>query len=299
MKRDPSPRRPTVARWASLALAGLVACGSEPGPAKVPDRYAYLVDVGGRVDAEAAAAALPFDSISLERQACFGTCPVYTVVFGRDRRAELRGTRFLEQTGAWEGHVGTHDMGRLSFMVERFDVLAMDPLYTAHTTDVPTATLRIWRRGARTPVQIDDEGGVGPAELVAVMTAVDALRGATRWLPADSAAAGSVACSFPVPPTRDLHRDTLSPISRCRAILTARMEMVRRVTYGPDSLAVDTGRIAAASVFDTEEVDGTTGIMTRIRRVELHVHGRPRHLGISIDRRTGRVLQGRGSAGTR
>jgi hypothetical protein len=251
------------------------------------------------VDPEAAAAALPFDSISLERQACFGTCPVYTVVFGRDRRAHLRGTRFVERTGAWEGRVSTYDMGRLSFMVERFDVLDLDPLYTAHMTDVPTATLRIWRRGARRPVQIDDEGGVGPAELVAVMTAVDALRGATRWFPADSAAAGSAACDVATPPTRDPHRDTLSPVSRCRAILTARMEMVRRVSYGPDSLAVDTARIAAASVFDTDEVDGTTGTLTPIRRVERHVHGRPRPIRISIDRRTGRVLQGRGSAATR
>ena len=155
-----------------------------PDPdAELERRYAWLsgMILGGGQSEQEIVDALAFDSISLERSACYGSCPVYQVVLRRDLSATYHGERNVERTGAWHGGVYVFDYGRLSYMVERLGVMAMDSSYAQPVTDMATATLRIWPRGAAAPKVVSDYGEAGPPELWAVIQLVDAIATRIRW----------------------------------------------------------------------------------------------------------------------
>ena len=145
-------------------------------------RYAWMSELGYRdrrvreiIDG------LQFDSISLQRSACYGACPVYQVVLRRDLSATYQGERNVERIGAWHAGVPLRDYGLLAYLVERLDVMAMDSSYALPMTDMPTATLRIWPRGAAQPKVISDYGYEGPPELRTVMEMLDGLAGRLQW----------------------------------------------------------------------------------------------------------------------
>ena len=68
-------------KWLTLFLLGVLAAAcSLAAPAPTPD-YASLV-------------------ITLERTACFGTCPIYKLTVYGDGRVEYEGERFVTVTGS-------------------------------------------------------------------------------------------------------------------------------------------------------------------------------------------------------
>jgi|GEM_PF-5591803 len=155
----------------------------EPEPAtELQQRYAWLS--GFSYDdrrTQEIVGALRFDSISLERGECFGSCPVYRVVLRRDGSAVYYGERFVEHEGAWHGGVYLFDYGRISYLVERLGVMAMDSSYTRPITDQVTTTLRLWPRGSATPKVVSDYAGAAPVEFWAVVEIIDGLAARTRW----------------------------------------------------------------------------------------------------------------------
>jgi len=155
----------------------------EPEPAmELEQRYAWLSGFfydGKRV--QEIVDALRFDSISLERGPCYGACPVYRVVLRRDLSAVYHGEQFVERQGAWHGGVSLFAYGRLSYLIERWGVMAMDSSYTRDVTDQATATLRVWSRGSATPKVISDYADAGPVELWGVEHIIDGLADRTQW----------------------------------------------------------------------------------------------------------------------
>jgi len=63
-------------------------------------------------------ARLPYESISLSRTECYGTCPVYEVVFHRDGRAEYHARKFVQQIGEFTGRIYPKDYARLCDLIE-------------------------------------------------------------------------------------------------------------------------------------------------------------------------------------
>jgi hypothetical protein len=149
--------------------------------AELQRRYAWLSGPGYEDPRPEIMAGLAFDSVSLERGACYGTCPVYQVVLRRDLNAVYRGERFVERTGTWYGAISLTAYGRLSYLIERMGVMSMRSSYTRGVTDHSTYVLRIWPRGAATPKVVEEYAHAGPPELWAVMAAVDAISGGTQW----------------------------------------------------------------------------------------------------------------------
>jgi hypothetical protein len=180
---------------ALLALClGAAACRPAPDgrpeplpPAAAPAaelqrRYAWLSELGhDDRRTQEIVVGLRFDSISLQRSRCYGSCPVYRVALRRDLSATYQGEANVERIGTWHAGVWIDAYGRLSYLIERLDVIAMDSSYARPITDMPTATLRIWPRGAARPKVISDYGSAGPPELWAVMEMVDAIAADTRW----------------------------------------------------------------------------------------------------------------------
>ncbi len=92
MERKTRPQRTHIRLLvALLALAlALVGCGGGDNPNGGGDNTDTLA---------------PVETITLERQPCFGFCPVYTVTLHADGRVEYDGTQNVEATGAQTANV--------------------------------------------------------------------------------------------------------------------------------------------------------------------------------------------------
>lgn len=169
----------------ALAVAFLLVAGylilQELRSHRIPARYFYLREgIIRSEDAESARAALPFERIAMERTSCFGTCPVYTVVFHRSGLVEYSGKQHVERLGRWTGRLGVLELGRLSYLIEH-ERVDRPKHYSLGTDDVPSVILRLWRVGENTPIVVQDEGDVGPIGLWAVSTVIDAMLVEITW----------------------------------------------------------------------------------------------------------------------
>jgi hypothetical protein len=111
------------------------------------------------------AAALTDISITLERTACFGTCPAYKVEIHGDGHVAFDGTAFVAVAGKREYHVPKPDIAQLVDDVRAKDIWSMRPSYAASVTDLPSTILTI-RVGTQTHRLVDYAGewvGMPPA----------------------------------------------------------------------------------------------------------------------------------------
>lgn len=146
---------------------------------------------------------LPFDSITLERTSCLGTCPAYVVTLYRGRsttannesmddrfgRAELTVTRvsrtdayfrrFPEARGNFEGRVDLWTFAKLSYLIQQWGLtLKDDPSPLVHQ-DAPAALVTVSGPGVSKTVH--DHGGVRTIELWSVQEAIDSTAKSIAW----------------------------------------------------------------------------------------------------------------------
>jgi hypothetical protein len=155
----------------------------------VPKRYFYIADgVMPSERIEEARSMLPFERIQLERTGCFGTCPIYSVVFHRSGLAEYSGSSGVERLGNWVGSIPVSEFGRLSYLIEHERVLRLKGRsFSTSEDDAPTVSLQIWPVGSRTPFVLRDTGEVAPIGVWAVYVAIDALAADVHWRRAGAA----------------------------------------------------------------------------------------------------------------
>jgi hypothetical protein len=164
-------RPPAAGRDSSVAPAETTV--TRRGTVQVPAVYRFLHDLGIPPDSEAAIRArLPYDSISIRRVACFGTCPVYELTLFRDGRARYVGKKFVSRMGTYTGSLALRDYGRLCQLLDVLGFMALPDSFAARYTDLPTAVIT----AHRTPEgnkSVSDYGYVGPIELWAMQQLID------------------------------------------------------------------------------------------------------------------------------
>jgi hypothetical protein len=148
-----------------------------------PEPYTFIHESAGVSIGryEQALQALPFERIELERTACFGACPIYTVTLFRDGKARYHGEAFVKNEGDLTGRIHISDFGRLCYLLERLGFSEFEHEYTAPWTCSPTVYLRVWQAGEEQPIVVKDYGEYGPIELWALQQAVDAVAGRIEW----------------------------------------------------------------------------------------------------------------------
>lgn len=156
---------------------------SSDAPASVPDRYQELYRGGGSSEKiERFRANLPYDSISLRRTPCYGTCPVYTVTFYRTGKADFEATRHLRTLGKFSGEVDPFTYGRLCYLIDNSHFKEMNSSYRGNWTDAATCIVAVTEGKTRT--EVSDYGTVGPIELWGIQQVIDAIRERIKWEPA-------------------------------------------------------------------------------------------------------------------
>ncbi len=148
--------------------------------ADIPSVYQPFFSPGfAKQDVNTTRSRLPFDSISISRTACLGTCPVYDMVLHRDGTAALNAQAHLPKLGKFIGRTHLNTYGRLCYLIENSHFEDMNTIYRANWTDDSTCIVTV-TSGAKVK-SVSDYGTVGPIELWAIQELLDAVKDEIAW----------------------------------------------------------------------------------------------------------------------
>src|SRR5262245_49565461 len=109
---------------------GSASAGSPSADSTLATRYRWLLQRQFPFEEQPAErAALPIDSLVIEREPCFGLCPAYRAVLRRDGHAEFLGKSNAPREGVRSGVVTLLDYGRLCYLAETLGISDLNSRY--------------------------------------------------------------------------------------------------------------------------------------------------------------------------
>jgi len=136
--------------------------------------------------------AVPEDvTITLERTACFGTCPVYVVTLDARGHVDYNGIRFVRVTGRQTARVPVSRVAAILDRAEQIRFFALNDRYreirhpdgtTSTVTDLPTTFVTIKRAGRAK--RVEDYYGA-PTELGDLERLIDEAAQTRQWISTD------------------------------------------------------------------------------------------------------------------
>ena len=129
--------------------------------------------------------------ITLERTACYGSCPVYKITIYDDGKVLYEGTEYVKQKGKAEGRIEKSELDALLHEFEKINYLSLDENYTddpkncpQQWTDNPSAITSLnWKGKSKTIRHYYGCRGSSVAEqLTALETRIDAVAKTERWI---------------------------------------------------------------------------------------------------------------------
>lgn len=130
--------------WAALAL-GLTSLGCA---------HAQSVPASAPVTTAPAAVAPLEDELTLERTACSGACPVYSLAIHRDGRVHFVGVKDVAVMGERDWRLEAVYARHLFGEVERSGFLALQPRYSLEVEEFPGLVLSLRKHGVVQRVQL-------------------------------------------------------------------------------------------------------------------------------------------------
>lgn len=121
----------------------------------------------------------PITEISLERTACYGTCPIDKVTLHADGTATYQGERFVEQLGQYKGTFARHDFERLAQLLETQQFFALQDRYANLATDLPSVVTSAIRGGKNKTVT--NYGDAGPFALWTIQAVMRGVAAEIKW----------------------------------------------------------------------------------------------------------------------
>jgi hypothetical protein len=147
--------------------------------------------------------------ITLQRTACFGTCPAYKVSIESDGRVTYDGSQFVRVTGRQETRIPVSAVVGLVETVNRIGFFKLEDTYAAPITDLPTTTVTV-TSGGRTKRVVDYVGA--PKELRELERQIDDVAGTRRWIRIDVAVLNELVAKGPAPSREQLDKWLLDAI---------------------------------------------------------------------------------------
>lgn len=109
--------------------------------------------------------------ITLERTACFGTCPIYTVSIFGNGTVTYQGERFVKTLGVQTYDIPVSDVEELVALIYLKNYFSLNERYEVGATDLPTVITSV-RVGSETK-SVENYGDAGPAQLHEIEKKVD------------------------------------------------------------------------------------------------------------------------------
>ncbi len=117
---------------------------------------------------------------SLERGACFGTCPFYQLHIYKGGFATYNGLGHVERLGMHHGKVDQGTIDQLIKEAEIHGFFEMDDVYDSPVTDLPSTTITARRNGTVKQVK----GRIDPPESFRTLTSrIEAILAQVDWQP--------------------------------------------------------------------------------------------------------------------
>lgn len=124
---------------------------------------------------------LPYESISLERTPCYGTCPVYTVTFHRDGQAILSTVNSSDEgVRTYRGKIAPTDFVRLTQLVGLAKAAADESAYAGRWLHDSSAIVRA--KSADGTWVVSDYGRVSPPEVWSLALILHVFRENAEWI---------------------------------------------------------------------------------------------------------------------
>ena len=140
--------------------------------------------------------------IRLQRTACYGECPVYTLSIWKNGRVRFEGTEYVGTKGPVHGKITSAKKDLLVAEIVRADFFSLKDAYTSRSgncpitaTDMPSVTLRIKLNGREKTIEHylgcfetsdkRDELPIFPRSLVLLEDKIDEIVGTDRWIRKD------------------------------------------------------------------------------------------------------------------
>ena len=118
--------------------------------------------------------------IHLERTACYGTCPVYSVVLKNDGSVVYEGKSHVKMTGTHSGTVNLWGFNKLTELIVKSKFMDFEDRYSIDVTDMPTVyTTVVMKDGSKK--RIMNYASAGPVELWAIEQMIDKMVSDVKW----------------------------------------------------------------------------------------------------------------------
>jgi hypothetical protein len=125
--------------------------------------------------------------ITLERTACFGFCPVYTLAVYADGRVVYNGTDHVEVTGEQTGSISTKQVQQLVDAFQAADYFNLKDEYKAPVTDLPTSISSFTQDGQTKTISnyggcLEGSPDKAPQALCDLPDLVDQVTNSSQWI---------------------------------------------------------------------------------------------------------------------
>jgi len=121
--------------------------------------------------------------ITLERTACFGVCPVYTLTIYGDGRVVYEGIRFVRIEGTRTTTISEEKIRQLITEFQSADYFSMDDSYEElNATDMPSAITSITINGKTKTVKHYHGDFSTPRELTELENKIDQIVYSDQWI---------------------------------------------------------------------------------------------------------------------
>ena len=121
--------------------------------------------------------------ITLERTACFGTCPVYSLTIRGDGTVVYDGKEFVEVKGTTETTISQDQVDQLISEFEKVDYFSLNDNYTERTiTDAPTVITSIRLNGKIKTIKHYHGDLSAPEKLAELEDRIDEIVNSDQWI---------------------------------------------------------------------------------------------------------------------
>ena len=127
-------------------------------------------------------------AITLERRACFGTCPVYSITVEANGLVGYEGTAHVSVVGSDTGSISSEQMALLVAEFDRVGYTQLadryaygEPSCPSYVSDAPTTITSLTRQGTTKRVEHDYGCADAPSALTALERLIDDVVRSGRW----------------------------------------------------------------------------------------------------------------------
>ncbi len=122
-------------------------------------------------------------SLTLERTACFGRCPIYRITVEDDGTVTYFGEMFVAVEGEKISHIGPDQVRKLARELEKVDFLSLQDEYTdMNATDMPSAITTLRLNGEEKTVLHYYGDLSAPEKLTDLENFIDAITNSIQWI---------------------------------------------------------------------------------------------------------------------